>query len=517
MPENQTSTLGMRSLSRRLVVTTFAGVILAMFLSSLDQTIVGTAMPKIIAELGGFAHYTWVTTSYLITSTVAVPIIGKLTDIYGRKWFYISGIAVFLVGSLLSGLSQTMLQLILFRGFQGFGAGIMMANAFTVIADLFPPAERGKYQGFTTGVFGLSSIIGPTLGGFITDKFSWHWVFFINIPLAVLIIILFIIFFPHFKPDQLKHRVDWAGVTTLILTVVPTMLALSWGGTEYPWASFQIIGIFVFAIIMLFAFLAIERRSPEPIIPMELFSNRIVSVSLIVTILTGMAMFGGITFIPLFFQGVLGLSATVSGSFLTPMMLGQVSGSLISGQVLSRAGGHYRIQGIIGLAIMAVGLYLLSRMTLDTSYITAVVNIVLLGFGLGITMPLYTIAVQNAVPYRIMGAATSATAFFRFMGASLGLAIFGTVMTNSFANRFLTQLPDSVKSVIPSSTITSMAHNPQALVNPDAQNQLKSLLAPLGGDKRLRSTDISDASIFELGLNQDIFSRSRHIDCGFHC
>ncbi len=478
--QDQTTIKGLNSLPRKLVITTFVGVILAMFLSSLDQTIVGTAMPQIIADLGGFAHYTWVTTAYLITSTVSVPIVGKLTDMYGRKWFYVAGIMIFMAGSLLSGLSHTMIQLILFRGFQGIGGGIMMANAFTVIADLFPPAERGKYQGFTTGVFGLSSIVGPTLGGFITDRFTWHWVFFVNIPLAVLIIVLFIIFFPHFKPNRLKHRIDWAGVTTLILSVVPIMLALSWGGDEYPWNSAPIIGIFIFGFIMLGAFLVVEKQAAEPIIPLGLFSNRIVTTSLIVTFLTGMGMFGGIIFIPLFFQGVLGLSATASGSFLTPMMLGQVTGSLISGQILSRAGGHYRIQGMFGLGIMTIGLFLLSRMTPDTTYPHAVINIILLGFGLGSTMPLYTIAVQNAVSYNILGVATSTTAFFRFIGGSFGLAIFGTIMTNNFAARFMSQIPQFVKSAIPLSTLDAMAHNPEALVSPDAQNQLHNLLSGLG-------------------------------------
>ncbi len=508
--ENHAPGITISSLPRKVVFTTFVGVLLAMFLSSLDQTIVGTAMPKVIAELGGFAHYTWVTTAYLIASTVVVPITGKLTDIYGRKWFYIAGIIIFMIGSLLSGLSQSMLQLICFRAFQGIGAGIMMANAFTVIADLFAPAERGKYQGFITGVFGLSSIIGPTLGGFITDRFSWHWVFLINIPLAILIVVLFIFFFPQLKRDSLKHRIDWAGITTLILTVVPAMLALTWGGVEYPWISIQIIGIFLFALVMLGIFIVVEKRHAEPIIPINLFTNPIISVSLGISFLSGMCMFGGIIFIPLFFQGVLGLSATTSGSFLTPMMLGQVSGSLLSGQLLSRAGGHYRIQGIFGLGIMAVGLFLLSRMTASTPYSAAVINIVVMGFGLGITMPLYTIAVQNAVPYNVLGAATSTVAFSRTIGGSFGLAVFGTIMTNNFAASFLTRIPEMLKSVVPLSTLSAMASNPQVLLSPDAQNQIKNLLSPLGAQgttaynqllQALRqSLDSALAQVFLIGL-----------------
>lgn len=472
--------VGLRALPRRQIAITTAGVMLAMFLASLDQTVVGTAMPQIISDLGGFAHYTWVATAYIIASTVTVPITGKLTDMYGRKWFYTAGLVIFVVGSLLCGLSQTMTQIIVFRGLQGIGGGVMMANAFIVIGDLFPPAERGKYQGFITGVFGLSSVIGPTLGGFITDNLSWHWVFFVNIPLGLLIIGLFVLFFPNLRPEAIKPRVDYAGVVLLILAVIPTMLALSWAGVDYPWVSAQIIGMFAFSAVMAAVFVMVENRSQQPIIPMWLFKNRIVSVSSVVIFITGLGMFGGIIFIPLFFQGVLGLSATASGSFLTPMMLGVVAGALVSGQVLSRAGGHYRIQGIVGLAIMALGMALLSTMTLETSYATAVVNIIVTGFGLGITMPLYTIAVQNAVPYAVMGVATSTTAFFRSIGGAFGLAIFGSIQNNRFASEFLGGLSPAAKEVIPAERLNDLAHNPQALLSVEAQDQLRALFDHLG-------------------------------------
>ena len=459
---------------------TFAGVLLAMFLGSLDQTVVGTAMPRIISDLGGFSHYTWVTTAYIITSAVTIPITGKLTDMYGRKFFYISGLGIFILASFLCGLSSTMTQVIVFRGVQGIGAGIMMANAFTVIGDIFPPAERGKYQGFMSGVFGLSSIVGPTLGGYITDAFSWHWVFFVNIPLGVLIIVLFIFFFPNFRPNNLRHNIDYLGLVTLVFTVVPAMLALSWGGVEYSWGSPRIIGMFSFSMVMLALFLMIEKRSREPIIPLSLFRNRIVAISEIVIFFTGIGMFGGIVFIPLFFQGVLGVTATASGSFLTPMMLGMIVGSFISGQLLSRAGGHYRIQGAVGIAIMGTGLALLSRMTAETSYANAVLNIAITGFGLGITMPLYTIAVQNAVPYSLLGVATSSTAFFRSIGGSVGLAILGSVMNNRFATEFISLLPTTIKAVIPPDRLSYLASNPQALVSTEAQAQLQGLLSQMG-------------------------------------
>jgi EmrB/QacA subfamily drug resistance transporter len=472
--------VGLRSLPRRQVIVTLVGVLLAIFLGSLDQTIVGTAMPHIIADLGGFAHYTWVTTAYLVTSTVVLPITGRLTDMYGRKHFYTAGITVFILGSLLSGLSQTMTQIIVFRGLQGIGGGVMMANAFIVIGDLFPPAERGKYQGLISAVFGISAIIGPILGGFITDAFSWHWVFYINIPLGIGIIILFIFFFPNFRLGDLKHRVDYAGVTALVIAIVPLLLALSWGGTEYPWASFPVIGMFALSAVAIILLPIIENRSDEPIIPLAIFRNPVVAISIPIIFFTGFTMFGGIIFIPLYFQGVLGLSATASGSFLTPMMLGQVAGSFGSGQLLARAGGHYRRQGIIGLATMALGLALLSRITPETSYASAIVDIILIGFGLGVTLPLYTIAVQNAVSYNVLGAATSAVPFFRSMGGAVGLAIFGSVMTNRFASDFAAKLPEAIKAVIPQQLLSSVTHSAQALFSFQVQDQLKVLFSQFG-------------------------------------
>jgi EmrB/QacA subfamily drug resistance transporter len=478
--DNQALPLGLSSLPRKQIIITFAGVMLAMFLGALDQTVVGTAMPRIISELGGFSQYTWITTAYIITSAVAVPITGKLTDIYGRKYFYIGGIGLFILASIMCGLSNTMNLIIIFRGVQGIGAGIMMANAFTVIGDLFPPAVRGKYQGFMSAVFGISSIVGPTLGGYITDQLSWHWVFFINVPLGVIILVLFIFFFPNFRPDNLKHSIDYAGVVLLILGVVPLLLALSWGGVEYAWGSMEIIGMFVFAVVAVAIFLWVESRVKEPIMPLVIFKNRIVAISSLMIFLTGAGMFGSITFIPLFFQGVLGATATSSGNFVTPMMLGNVFGSFISGQLLSRAGGHYRWQGAFGLATMAIGLWLLSQMNIDTTNATAIRNMVITGFGLGVTMPLYLLAVQNAVPYKILGTATSSTAFFRSIGGSVGLAIFGSILNNSFTSELATRLPPEFLNAVPKQQFDALVSNPQALVSTDAQTQLQGIIGNMG-------------------------------------
>jgi EmrB/QacA subfamily drug resistance transporter len=471
---------GHRDLPRKQVVITLGGVMLAQFLASLDQTVVGTAMPRIVTDLGGFSEYTWVVTAYMIATTVTVPIVGKLSDMFGRKWFLTAGIAIFIIGSILCGISQTMMQLIAFRAFQGIGAGAIMGMAFTIIGDLFPPAERGKYAGFMAGVFGLSSIIGPTLGGFITDNLSWHWVFFVNVPLGVVAIFLFVFFFPHVRPALRKHSVDYAGITTLIFFVVSLMLALSWAGVEYAWDSTQIMVLFDFSALMLLLFVIVEMRAKEPILPLWILRNRIVGVSFLTIFFTGFAMFAGIIFIPLFFQGVLGKSATASGSFLTPMMLGMICGSLISGQLLSRAGGHYRLQGGVGIAIMAVGLYLLSRMTAETGYATAVMNIVISGFGLGITMPVYTIAVQNAVPYSVMGIATSSTQFFRSLGGAFGLTVAGSVMNSRFTSEFFGNLPSSVSAVMPNEQLSRMVDNPQVLFSSDALSQLKAFFEGLG-------------------------------------
>ncbi len=467
-------------LTRRQIFITMVGVMLAMFLSSLDQTVVSTAMPRIIADLGGFDRYTWVTTSYLVASTSVLPIVGRLTDIYGRKWFFVVAIGVFLIGSVLAGLSQTMTQLIFFRAIQGLGGGSVMAIAFVSVGDLFPPAERGKSQGYLAAVFALSSILGPTLGGLITDQLSWHWIFYINLPLGVPVIFLFIFFFPQIRRTDAKPKLDYIGVVTLMLAVVPLMLALSWGGVQYRWSSVEVVGLLAFSGAMGILFLIVESRAEEPIVPLSLFRNRVVACSLVTIFLTGFAMFGGIIFVPLYSQGVLGNSATSSGSIMTPMMLGMVVGAMLSGQALSRFGGHYRIQGLIGLGVLAVGLFLVSRMTAETGYTITVLNLVLMGFGLGTTFPTYTIAVQNAVPYRFMGVATSSAQFFRSIGGLLGLSILGSVLTNRFASRLSESVPQEVGQVLPQERLSVLARNPQELVSLEAQVRLQEIFNEAG-------------------------------------
>ncbi len=418
-------------ISHKQKITIMLGVILAMLLAALDQTIVGTAMPNIVRELNGLEHLSWVFTAYMLASTVTVPIYGKLSDIYGRKLFFLSGIVVFLIGSVLSGAAQSMTQLILFRALQGIGAGAMMTNAFTIIGDLFPPAERGKWQGAMGGVFGLASVIGPLLGGWITDNASWRWTFYINIPIGIVALAVVWFLMPKIKSHIVgKRSVDVLGAVMLVLGLVPFLLGLVWGGSEYAWTSPQIIGIFLVSLVSLTAFAFIEKTAKEPIIPLDLFKNRIFTVSAISVFLTAMGMFGAILYIPLFAQGVMGVSATNSGFILTPLMLGLVLASGISGQIISRT-GKYKILAVIGTSIITLAMFLMTSVSVATTQMDLYLRMILLGVGLGVTMPIYNIAVQNAFEQAKLGVVTASTQLFRSIGGTVGTAIMGGVMSSA--------------------------------------------------------------------------------------
>ncbi len=465
------------TMSRQRVLLVLTSVILGMLLASIDQTIVGTAMPRIIADLNGLDHYAWVATSYLLASTVAVPIWGKLSDIYGRKLFFIGGMVLFLVGSALSGTSQSMTQLIIFRAIQGLGGGAMMPIAMALIGDLFPPAERGKWQGVLMAVFGLSSIIGPTAGGWITDNWGWRWTFYVNMPVGAVALVVALLVLPAAGARR-KHQIDYWGSAALIAGAVPLLLAFSWAGTQYAWGSTQVIGLLALAVVMLAAFVMIEMRAPEPIITPALFKNRTFSISVLATFLTAAGMFGAIIYLPLFVQGVLGNSATSSGAVTTPMMIGFIVSSIAGGQILSRT-GRYKFLAVGGFAVAAVGLFLLSRMGVTTSNGIVVRNMIIMGLGIGVSMSLFTIIVQNAFPFSYLGQVTASLTFFRSMGSTIGIAVFGSIMTNQFQRALAHNLSPALTRAIPPRQLAAFK-NPQVLLVPGAAGHIQQAFARLG-------------------------------------
>ncbi|WP_226846703.1 MDR family MFS transporter [Dehalogenimonas etheniformans] len=451
-----------------------AGVMLSMILASLDQTIVATAMPKIVEEFQGLSHISWVFTSYMLATAVTVPIYGKLSDVFGRRNLVLLAIIIFLVGSALAGASQNMTQLIFCRALQGVGSGAIMVNSFSVIGDLFPPAQRGKVQGLFGAVFGITSVAGPLLGGWLTDSFSWRWIFYVNIPVGMAALAVIFAGAPPkiSNPHEAKnHSIDYLGAILLTATLVPLLLALVWGGSQYPWGSPEIVTLLVVALIALFAFIWREIRAKDPIVSPSLFKNRVFTVSIIATFLASLGMFGSILFIPVFAQGVAGFSATNSGLILMPMMISIVVGSMFAGQVMSRT-GNYKILAIAGMVIATVGMLLFSQISETTSQFSLVLRMITMGIGLGFTMPVFTVAVQNAFAHKHLGEVTAGIQLFRTVGATVGGAVLGGVMNVQLAARL---------SNIQSDPFIVMAKqaNPNIPVNIDS-NTIQTFLSNTG-------------------------------------
>ena len=422
---------------RRLILVT-VGVMLALLLAALDQTIVGTAMPRIIADLNGFDKYAWVTTAYLLTSTITVPIAGKLGDLFGRKPFILVGMAGFMAMSWLCGFSQNMNELILFRGLQGLFGGVLFASVFTVLADIFTPQTRARMQGVFGGVFGLASVIGPTTGGFITDNWGWRWVFYVNIPVGVLGIVLLAMFLPYVRTKASWRNIDFAGAGLLTLGLTPLLLALS-NTTTYGWTGWQTLVPLIGGVIVLVIFVFVESRVKEPIIPISLFRNRAFTVSITVGFIASFGMFGTIIFTPLIFQGVLGVSATNSGTLITPLMFGLIGASIVTGQLMVRI-KNYQYLGTVGAGLMAIGMFLLSQVTIHSTQLEVTASLVLVGLGLGTTMPLYIQAVQSAVDRKYLGVVTSNIQFFRNVGGTIATAIFGSILASRLGPNIQTQV-----------------------------------------------------------------------------
>lgn len=452
----------MEHLSHKEKITIMIAIIAAMFFAAVNQTIVGNALPKIISDLGGLDYYSWVFTIYMLTSAITTILVGKLSDIYGRKPFIIIGIIVFSIGAFLAGTSMDIVQLIVYRGIQGFGAGMIMSTAFTAVGDLFAPRERGKWQGAMSAVFGISSVFGPTLGGYIVDNLEWKWVFWVFLPLGIVALILIWKLFPSAE-RKAGEKVDYYGSLFLSATIVFALLGFSWAGTKYDWGSVQILSLFGATALSLLIFVFIERKAVSPILPLHLFKNSIFTISNIIGFVIGVSMFGGVMYVPYFIQGVLGYSATHSSFLTMSMTLGLVFASALGGQIISKT-GKYKVQAIIGLCISAAGLYLLSTMNVDTSQYALVFYLTLVGFGIGIGMTVFTLTVQNAVDQKLLGVATASSQLFRSVGGTVGVAIMGTLLNSRMQDKM--------------SDLSGNGDSNQMAASPELAGKLESLQNP---------------------------------------
>ena len=423
--------------SRRRLI--FGALLLVLFIASLDQTIVSTALPTIVGDLGGLQHLSWVVTAYLLASTVVGPLYGKLGDLYGRKRVLQFALVLFLVGSALCGLAQSMPQLIAFRAIQGLGGGGLLVVAMAVVGDLVAPRDRGRYQGLFGGVFGVSVVAGPLLGGFFVDNLSWRWIFYINLPLGLLALAVIATAFRS-RQVTMRHRIDWLGTIVLAAGLSGVILYTSLGGTSYAWAAPGMLAAIGTGVALLALFPLIEARAEEPILPPELFRNLTFRTTSAIGFVVGFALFGSVTFIPLYLQIVKGHSATGSGLLMTPMMLGVLLTSTSSGFLISRY-GRYRVFPILGTAIATVGLYLLSTLEVATATKVAAGYMLLLGLGLGLVMQVLVLAAQNSVDYRLLGVATSGSTLFRQVGGSIGVSVFGAIFTNELGRELARRLP----------------------------------------------------------------------------
>ncbi|MEJ2210050.1 MAG: MDR family MFS transporter, partial [Anaerolineae bacterium] len=442
--------------------------------------VVSTAMPVIIGDLKGFDIYAWVFTAYLITSAVTVPIYGKLSDVYGRKPFYILGLSIFMIGSALSGQAHSMIELIVCRGLQGIGAGAMLSMPRATIGDIFNPRERGRWMGVFSLAFGLSAIVGPFLGGWITDHLGWQWVFYINLPVAALALVGIIYALPRVRTEDQAH-VDWLGTGLLVVGLVPLLLAFTWAGSQYPWGSPVIIGLFVFSAVVLALFVWAETRTQEPIIPVEFFRVPIFAATNVIGLLLSVGMFGTLLFLPLYVQGVLALSAQNSGAILTPMMGGFIVSAIVAGQLMTRT-GKYKIMSIVAAVIAVVGLYLFTRLGADSSWPTVVVYMVVLGLGIGALLPVMSVVVQNAFPYKALGVVNAAQQFVRSLGAVIATPILGTVLANTFSAQIAQDLPPALQQAMANlpAAQRQILSDPQGLTNAQTQAAIKSQFAAFG-------------------------------------
>lgn len=458
-----------RYLSHRQVLVVLSGLLAGVFLAALDQSIVGTALPRIVSDLGGLNHLSWVVTAYLLTSTASTPLWGKVSDLYGRRPMFQAAICVFMAGSVIAALTPNMAVLIVGRAVQGLGAGGLIALALSIIGDVVPPRERGRYQGYFGAVFGTSSVAGPLLGGWFTDGPGWRWIFWINVPVGLAALVVTSRALRRAPSIRRDHKIDYLGAALIVAAVSCILLYTAWAGGEYGWGDPFSLGLLAAGVLLTVAFVFAELRAEEPIIPLRLFRNRVYTPTVIFTMLMGLAMFGGIIYLPVYFQVVQGMTPTESGLALLPMMAGIFTTSIGAGQVMTRT-GRYKAFPILGAAVTALGILLLSRLDMDTPYWQVALYVYTLGFGLGFTMQIVVTAVQNAVDRSDMGSATSSVTFFRSMGGAFGTAIFGAVLTGRLQH-YLAEA-GALAGLPPGADESQIANNVQAIqALPDAARE----------------------------------------------
>jgi EmrB/QacA subfamily drug resistance transporter len=452
----------------------FVGLMLGMLVAAVSQTIVAPAMPVIVSELGGIEHYSWIATAALLVSAVTVPIIGKLSDIYGRRSFYIAGIVVFMLGSILAGAAQGFWWLVVARAVQGFGMGTIMPLSQTIIGDIISARERGRYMGYIGAVFGVTSIAGPLVGGWITDNFSWRWLFYVNVPFGVAAL-AFIVVYLHIPHAPRRHTLDYVGFAALPLALVAVLLATTWGGTTYPWDSWQIISLYAAGALVLIGFLVNEYYASEPVLPLRLWKNSVFTLSNVSNMAIAMTMFGAIFFIPVYAQGVIGVNVTNSGAVLIPLTASMIVVSIIVGRLITRT-GRYKEFMLAGLLIMAGGYFLLTRLEYGSTQMDLTLDMIVVGLGLGAVLQTYTLVVQNATTREDLGVATSTTQLSRSLGATLGTALFGTIMTNGMKTEIPKHLPPQALQG-PQAANLSEGSGVGAVLDPNALGQLPDAVA----------------------------------------
>ena len=493
-----------RQFSRQTLTFTLIGTMLVTFIAALDQTIVGTALPRIVADLQGFDLIAWVTTIYLLTSTVTIPLYGKLSDLFGRKSIFMVALIIFLLGSVLSGAAHNMVQLVIFRAFQGIGAGGLQPIATAVVGDLFPPRERGKWIGITSSSYALASIIGPLVGGVLTDRLSWRWVFYINLPIGLIALLVLAWLMPTLRSPNKRIIIDYLGSLWLVLAILPLLLGFSWAGDQFAWLSWQSLGLFGGSLLLL-VFLVIysarqEQRGREPVVEPSMFKDvRVFSISLLAAMLLNIVALGCVYFLPLFLQSVTGVSATNSGLVLIPLMLTSIVGAVLAGWLITLT-GRYLWVALAGAAITIAGVVLLLPLDLHTTVFYVVIALLVLGVGIGAGQSVYIVTVQNAMPGRI-GQASSALVFFRQLGQSIGLAAIGGVVTASYVPAFSAALPAALRQHLPPSLL-KVFENPLVLLSPDAMTAVRAGFAHTGTPGLAAFNAILTA--MKLGLAQSI-------------